>query len=256
MLLVRRIKLLFIVTLFGALSSGLSETQISMALFSKKQIFWPSLGQNQVSQDTAKFGILPIYLQQYGESQPCDSCHRLSEDGMEFFLSQALRNIFEVYLPKAKVDIIGPEAQLLISPALHTKTFLDSLKLPWEKWLEEGQEPLIYRPREFYASRPDKRKLDRIAGRLGLSHLWVVSQFKVQVKPLARNGHSGGLDWSWKGALYNVTEGRFEWAIFYTSQRIFMDLDEDLEKSMSEDLEKRFKSLPLDLKTYLALEPH
>ena len=91
---------------------------VRKAVFSDRQFFWPQLaGQGRPalpeapapavkarsgpkaaggtqSSGAARIAILPVTLKDYRESLPCDSCHRLSANGMEFFLENYLKEGF------------------------------------------------------------------------------------------------------------------------------------------------------------------
>jgi hypothetical protein len=245
-------------------AGSLAKTEICLAVFSQSQILWPGMkkppGSVRTTSTALKVGVLPVYMREYRESIACDSCHRLSENGMEFFLGNALRRILDSAYSGPEVELVGPHWSLLQSRKVDLKKIQDSLVLPWERWLDTGEgkecrEPLIYRPRDFMADQSDKRRLDEAAGALGFSHVFVVRAFRTQVFPKASNNHHGSLEWSWQGALYNAPEGRFEWAIGFSEKRKNMDLDEDLEPSLAKSLRKAFADLPASLEKLLKQEP-
>ena len=244
-----------ILVAFLFISQGsFSQTQLSLAIFSKRQIFWPAM-DSAWKADSARIGVLPVYLESYQESRPCDSCNRLSEDGMEFFLDNALRRILDTAFSGSEVQLVGPHWDLLKSRKVVLPALLDSLKLPWEQWLGDDLEPLIYRTREAMASLADKTRLDKAASALGFSHVFVVKVFKVSVFPMSRNTHFGSMDWEWKGALYNAREGRFEWALRFSQSLKAADLDKDLEPLLSGELIPALRDLPSKLSDLLRQEP-
>src|SRR6266849_4376106 len=126
--------------LFLSIGSVLGGTDAvwRWALFSRQQLLWPSLNP-AARPDSARVGVLPVYLEQYSESIPCDSCHRLSQDGMEFFFGNALTRILDMALPGQPVELVAPHWDLLRSRHVTFPQDLDSLKLPWGKWLPEGE---------------------------------------------------------------------------------------------------------------------
>ncbi len=239
--------------IFFSFSFLFSESKLCLALFSKRQSLWPAL-DSAARRDSARLGVLPVYLERYAESKPCDSCHRLSEDGMEFFLGNALLRIFTAAWPGREVELAAPHWELLRSRGVEFPRDLDSLNLPWDGWVG-GEEPLIYRPREFMAAKTDKSRLDKVAGALGFSHVFVVRGFRVEVGPKFRDAHTGSLRWSWRGALYNASEGRFEWAVDFSEDRSLMDLDDDLEPGLTKVLGDEIRKLPAELEALLGREP-
>ncbi len=235
-----------------------ADPHMCWALFSRQQLFWPSLDslqQSHAADSTIRVGVLPVYAAQYSESTPCDSCHRLSQDGMEFFLGNALTRTLAQMLPGHTVELVDPFSKLLNARKVAFPQILDSLELPWQKWLADCGDPLIYRPQEFMARPQDKARLERAAGALGLPYIFVVRDFTVAVSPKGRSTHFGGLRWSWKGALFNVRAGRFEWAVGFSEDRGLMDLDEDLEPGFAKAFDAAVQKIPVDLQTLLSREP-
>lgn len=174
---------------------------------------------------------------------------------MEFFLGNALTRIFAAALPGAAVELVAPEWALLRSRKVAFPQVLDSLNLPWEKWLPEDAETLLYRPRESMAAVASKQKLDKVAGALGMTHVLVVRGFRVDVGPKSSSNHVGSLNWKWSAALYNATQGRFEWAVTFSEQRTFMDLDDDLEPALTKTLSESMHQIPGALDALLKSEP-
>ncbi len=99
--------------------------QVDMAVFSDRQSFWPGLaGPSKAAtkaaskaQPAAKvnLAVLPVTLKEYKESLPCDSCHRLSANGMEFFLENWLKDRLHDRFPAWSVELIAPSQPLLAS---------------------------------------------------------------------------------------------------------------------------------------------
>src|SRR4051812_43257354 len=93
-----------------------SPISIHQAVFSNRQLFWPELAGKSKPAGRAKdkgpapvrIGVLPIRLRDYHESLPCDSCHRLSDNGMEFFLENYLKDRMQARFPKSQVELIAP----------------------------------------------------------------------------------------------------------------------------------------------------
>ena len=143
---------------FGSVFAQDFSYQIRKAIFSKRQFFWPgiqasekSLPLNLIAKSKAtsqpvRLGVLPINIRDYWESIPCDSCHRLSVNGMEFYLENYLKDKLGNRFPKAKIELIAPQFQLLENQKIDLLAYLDSLALPWAQWFPDSSEVLIYWP--------------------------------------------------------------------------------------------------------------
>lgn len=250
-------------------------TVIRKAVFSDRQLFWPGLeGKGRPAphrpaksprkasaparrpgSDTLRLAVLPIRLRDYSETLPCDSCHRLSANGMEFFLENYLRDRMEKRFPRLRVDLAAPS-----DPIVHNRVdlmaSLDSLDLPWGTWLADSGEAVVYRPRDRFTDAASRRRLDRLGGLLGADYLLLPARMRVRVKPIASTAHMGGLEWGFCLALWNVAEGRPEWALDYRESEAAMDLDESLEKRLDKALGAVWDGLPGELRAQWAAEPH
>jgi hypothetical protein len=276
--------LAFALVLIPALNAP-ADVKVRMAVFSDRQLFWPALagkghpagsltpagrksasspevkveasgkpmnaGQNEVT----RLAVLPIDLKDYSESQPCDSCHRLSANGMEFFFENYLRQRMETRFPGQHVDLVAP-TDPLVAKRLDLMAYLDSLRLPWEKWLSDPDEAVIYRPRDRFTDPAMRRRMDKLGGILGATHLLLPARMHMKVKPLASNLHAGGLEWGCFLVLWNVSEGRPEWAMQYEESESAVDLDESLEGRLDQALGGAFEKIPGELRDLWAAEPH
>jgi hypothetical protein len=202
-----------------------------------------------------RIGVLPVNLKDYSESIPCDSCHRLSANGMEFFLENYFKDRMQARFPAQGVDLIAPNAPLL-DKRLDLMAYLDSLELPWDKWLADSGQEVVYRPRDRFTKPAARQRLDRLGGLLGATHLLWPARVHVRVTPTASNGHSGGLDWGFDLVLWNVAAGSPEWALRYRERAPSMNLDESLEGRLDKALGTVWDGLPSELTSLWASEPH
>jgi hypothetical protein len=253
-----------------------ASVQIRKAVFSDQQLFWPELAgkgkppagkpsaptparANKVSPKAlgtpfVRLGVLPIRIRDYSESLPCDSCHRLSANGMEFFLENYLKDRMEARFPGNKVELIAPNLPL-VEKKLDLLAYLDSLQLPWDKWLADSGQEVVYRPRDRFTRAADRKRLDKLGGLLGMTHLLLPSRVQVHVTPKSSVTHSGGLAWTFSLVLWNVAEGSPEWALQYTEDDPSMDLDESLEGRLDTHLAPAWNGLPAELTALWGAEP-
>jgi hypothetical protein len=267
----------------GESSADAPSFQIRKVIFSDQQFFWPQLeslpslpglhdpGQNanpkHLTPDSnpPRLAVLPIRITNYRESIPCDSCHRLSANGMEFYLENYLKDKLAHRFPKAVVTLAAPHLSLLETQKLDLMGYLDSLELPWTKWFNEPKgefeaeaeaETFIYRPRDFMTSNQAKRRMDRIGGLLNQDYLLLPTQVAIEVKPVISNGHTGGLKLRFALVFWNVTKGAPEWAFKIFGETKFMDLDKSLDASLDKALGSAWDQLPGEFKAKVESEPH
>jgi hypothetical protein len=236
--------------LIYAIASPLSASvSVRKAVFSDRQLFWPSLAgksrpapsqgkpphgarpdpaKRSGSAETAppagkseaiRLAVLPIAIKDYSESLPCDSCHRLSANGMEFFLENYLRARMETRFPGQHVELVAPSDPLM-EKRMNLMGYLDSLRLPWAKWLPDSGEAVIFRPSDRYTDAGMRKRLDRLGGMLGATYLLIPARAHARVKPVASNTHTGGLEWGFSLVLWNVPAGstaRTTWPWTWTS---------------------------------------
>ena len=251
---------------------GLSQAQdftfqIRKAIFSDRQFFWPDLQapEKPSSGDraplpasglqSARLGVLPIRIRDYRETIPCDSCHRLSANGMEFYLENYLKDKLAGRFPKAKVELIAPHFQLIENQKLDLLAYLDSLSLPWGQWFPDSGETLVYRPRDRMVSPADRKRLDRLGGLLNQDYLLFPMKIDIHVTPFMSNGHTGGLAWEFGLVFWNVAKGRPEWAFLYAGKAAMMDLDKSLDTHLDKALGAAWDGLPSELNALWRSEP-
>jgi hypothetical protein len=263
-----------------AFSESGSVFTVRKAVFSDRQLFWPQLaGQGRpalaaalpasVSKDrsapkmqdgtepagAARIAVLPVTLKDFHESLPCDSCHRLSANGMEFFLENYLKDRLQARFPKAAVELISPN-QPLIETKLPLLAYLDSLDFPWSQWFPDSSELLVYRPRDRFMKPAARKRMDKLGGMLGASHLLLPCRMYVKSTPKSSITHEGGLDWGVSLVLWNVAAGGPEWAIQYSNRVKHMDLNEALDGRLDASLGAAWDRLPAELAALWAAEPH
>src|SRR5690606_7868082 len=161
-----------------------SHLKVSKAVFSDRQLFWPGLkgGEEARARAEARIGILPIRIKEFRESLPCDSCHRLSADGMEFFLENYLKDNLAARFPRFPVELVAPH-QPLLETKLDLLAYLDSLELPWDKWFGDSDQEVIYRPRDRFTQSGTRKRLDKLGGMLGATHLLLPANLRVRTTP-------------------------------------------------------------------------
>ncbi len=261
-----------------------AEVSVRKAVFSDRQLFWPSLAghgrpampppapdrravpvskpKGEAPGKAAKPGqsepmrlaVLPIDVKDYSETVPCDSCHRLSANGMEFYLENYLLQRMEARFPGQHVELVAP-SDPLVAKRIDLMPYLDSLRLPWDKWLPDPGEAVIYRPRDRFTDPAMRRRMDKLGGILGATHLLLPARVHVKVKPLGSNFHTGGLDWGCFLLLWNVAEARPEWVLDYEESESTVDLDESMDARLDKALGAVFEKIPSELQELWAAEP-
>lgn len=250
--------------------------QVRLAIFSDQQFFWPGLTALQKTHPSsenasklslqendsvskvfsAKLGVLPLEIKSYQESIPCDSCHRLSANGMEFYLENYLKDKLSNRFPKSQVDLVAPHFELLKKGKLDLMAILDSLTLPWSQWFPDSNENLIYRPRDRMLSSDIRKCLDQLGGRLNQDYLLLPTHVDIAITPLFSNTHTGGFSWTFGLVFWNVRQGRVEWALLYNGKARMMDLDQSLDAHLDKALGAAWDGLPAALNRLLSQEPH
>ncbi len=258
-------------TLHFALLTAGAEVSVRKAVFTDHQLFWPTLeGKGKPASPAkakgkavkpdpkalpARIAVLPVSIKDYSETVVCDSCHRLSANGMEFFLENWLKDRMAARFPAQGVELIAPQAHLL-EKRVDLMAYLDSLQLPWDKWLADSGQEVIYRPRDRYTSAAARQRLDKLGGMLGVTHLLLPARVRVHVAPMASNTHTGGLEWGFDLALWNVAAGRPEWAFQFRESDMAMDLDQALDARLDKALGGAWDGMPAELTALWASEPH
>jgi hypothetical protein len=263
-----------------AFSQSASVFTIRKAVFSDRQLFWPQLaGQGRPAlpaepsvptapktrtgqqakggaepSGAARIAILPITLKDFHESLPCDSCHRLSANGMEFFLENYLKDRVQARFQNSAVELVQP-SQPLIETRLPLMAYLDSLDFPWSQWFPDSSESLIYRPRDRFVKPATRKRMDKLGGMLGASHLLLPCRMYVRSTPKSSITHEGGLDWGFSLVFWNVAAGSPEWAMRFSDVEGNMNLDDALDGRLDKALGGAWDGLPAELGALWTAEP-
>ncbi len=231
--------------------------RVNLALFSEDQFFWPEIkaGLKPDLQEGIKIGVLPLLIKDYAESIPCDSCHRLSANGMEFYLENYFKDKLAGRFPKAKIELLAPHLALIENRKMNLMRALDSLVLPWEKWFPDSSEELIYRPKDKMTSLENRKRLDQIGGLLDQNYLLIPQRVHIFVKPILSNAHTGGFIWSFALVFWNVQKAQPEWAVEYSGEAQLMDLDKSLNNHLDKALGSAWDGLPKAFQALKEAEP-
>lgn len=246
-----------------------SVFHVNAAVFSSEQAFWPSLASSAKSSPTSgpaaaddalRIAILPLRIPEkdWQERIPCDSCHRLSANAMEFFLENYLAERLRKRFPADKgheVDLMAPHANLLKARKVNLLDFQDSLRFPFDRWFDGYGQNLIYRDRDRMCPTATVERMDRLGGWLGATHLLYPAKVWVKVDPKARDQHVGHLEWGFHLVFWNVSRGRAEWAMTFHEEARDMDLDASLESHLDRGLMAAWDRMPGDLMTLWRAEP-
>jgi hypothetical protein len=255
-----------------------SSLRVQKAVFSDRQLFWPALeGKGRPAlkpskpakaagagakskaaksggESVPRIAVLPIELKDYRESLPCDSCHRLSANGMEFFLENYLKDRMTARFPKYDVELIAP-SQPLLETKLNLLAYLDSLDFPWERWFPDSAEEIVYRPHDRFTSEGVRKRMDKLGGMLGASHLLLPCKMRVSATPKSSITHEGGLDWEFRLVFWNVAAGGPEWALRFSDRETGMNLDDALDGRLDKALGAAWDGLPGELSALWNAEP-
>ena len=291
-----------------ALALGEVRQSVRFAVFSAEQTFWPGLEapdrspkvNPKPSTATVKPGIgrldsgpkveavgkdvgprvapniaphiavLPIGIKEadWKERIPCDSCHRLSPNGLEFFLENYLAQRLSARFREQRpgiirapdksgptVELAAPHLPLLKTAGVELLDYQDSLALPWERWFDGYVQDLIYRPKDFMTPAAARKRLDRLGGLLGATHLLLPAKVWMKVDPRSRTSHEGSMEWGFHLLFWNVTAGRPEWALAYTEAARNVDLDAPLDDRLDKSLVAAWDRMPQALSDLWQTEP-
>lgn len=273
-------RFLLVTLLWATLALGQESFQVHSAVFSSEQTFWPGLPP-QAAPAARKAGaskskpakaeahragkgtplslaVLPIRIAEkdWQESIPCDSCHRLSANGMEFFLENYLAERLRKRFPKQTVELIAPHSPFLVSAKINLLAYQDSLAMPWDKWFDGYTQSLIYRPRDRMTPASTVRRMDRLGGLLGATHLLLPAKVWVKLEPKSSHTHSGNMEWGFHLVFWNVGQGRAEWAMALSEKVHNTDLDAALDGRLDKALLAAWDSMPAELAALWKTEPH
>jgi len=226
------------------------KVTIFSSIFSDNQTFW----NTNNTDSNFSIGILPVNTIHYKESIPCDSCHRLSPDGVHFSMENFFLQMVKL-LSRGEPKLIIPENDLVKGLNIGLLGTLDSLNFPLDKWFDNFEFPIIYRDSDPFTSTAIKKHLNRTGGALGHTHLLIPYQLDFKIFPSKRNDHFGDINYKFYLIFWNVKLAYPEWVISYEYMAKNQDLDAPLEKSLEENLTVYLKNLPEKVKKHRAEEP-
>lgn len=247
----------------GASAQELVDAQVHRAVFTAEQTFWPGLAEagKKTTGKVAEplhIAVLPIRIKEsdWKERIPCDSCHRLSANGMEFFLENYFAERLRARFPGQTVELVAPHLPLLEGRKLRLMDYQDSLDFPWARWFDGYEQSLIYRTRDRFTSKATAQRMDRLGGLLGATHLLLPAKVWVKIDPRARDQHHGSLEWGFHLVFWNVAKGRAEWAMAFSETGRNLDLDKSLEPHLDRTLVAAWDRMPTDLAALWKAEPY
>ncbi|MBF0431762.1 MAG: hypothetical protein HQK83_10815 [Fibrobacteria bacterium] len=234
-------------------SFAADKVEIHTVVFSDSQHFWSTDSISALS-----VGIPPVIASNYSESIPCDSCHWLSANGIQFRMENYLRSLIKNNMKYATTELIVPHGDLekgnKVSP-LKIMTLLDTLPLPYDKWFDSYTSPVIYRPGDRYTPKQLKQILNTLGGPLGHTHLLFVHKLSVKVFPKRSNIHQGKLHIGFYLIFWNVGLSYPEWIVSFRLETAKTDLDAPLEGLLDKHLANYLQKIPKQLKNLNAREP-
>jgi len=200
--------------LFGTLLY--SKPMIHTSVFGEVQGFWQKPSQTDSLQPN--ISVLPVYILEYQESKPCDSCHWLSQNGLEFVMDNYLLKLATSLSAHSSVKLIHPEEQFVQANHLDLEPLLNRSKWPWFKVFYHFKEDFLFRKKDSFTPKQTKIALDQIGGKLGARYLLFSKDFKMKVYPLSSNGHTGKLQFQFYLVFWNVELSYPEWIVFFKTK--------------------------------------
>lgn len=241
------------------------DADVRLAIFSKEQFFWPTLSRTKSSTksaqiDSQKIGVLPLQISNYSETISCDSCHRLSANGMEFYFENYLKDKLANRFKNTTVELIAPHFYLVENQKINLMNYLGSLQYPWQEWFGTDGDSLenpsvIFREKDRWLSPVVKKKIDTLGGLLNYEYLLIPTAIEIHVAPIMSNVHTGYLQWKFALVFWNVRQGRPEWALKYSGKSGLVDLDQSLDSHLDKALGAAWDGLPRQLKQIWTAEP-
>ncbi len=261
----RKISLIILGLGWGAYTeSRAADVSIHTVIFGDKQLLVtgiPVAKARPVSAQAEQFqiAVMPFHMKSYSETIPCDSCHRLSPNGFEFFLENYLVNMVDTLFSGSalvpKATLIAPHHEALETQEFELMPFLDGLQLPFQEWFAGYAQPWHYLPEGGKVPDSAAAKLRALGALLGASHLMLPMQVEAHVKPKSRNRHVGNLSYSFHLVLWNVVSGRPEWVVRYKEEMRGVDLDKSLEPRLNRNLRSHLQILPQKIASRRTVPP-
>jgi len=241
--------------LLGFLTAvSFSNPVIRASIFGEVQHFWKE-SKKKGGENRKKITVLPVYIMDYWESIPCDSCHWLSPNGLEFVLENYLLRLAESESAHYNSELIHPENEFVKLGNFNLEAIVNQSQLPWDKIFYGFTEKLIIRNNDSFTSTKVKKGLNRLGGKLGGSHILMIQDFKIKVYPRASNRHVGKLAFQFYLLFWNVQLAYPEWVIFFKTKTGTTDLDITLDKYLLTNLTPYIQSLPEMITVHKQKEP-
>ena len=250
-------QVLLAVLLLSGIKPARSTVKVNIAVFSEQQAFWT----RENSSDTARsvkdlsIGILPLNAGDYSERIPCDSCHWLSPNGIQFAVENYLREAAAAISPAGRVELVAPQDEMVAGHKIDLINTGKGIEFPFEKWFDGYHDALIYRVRDRFTPGSVKEKLNKLGGTLGFSHLLVPSGFHMRVDPVRSNAHRGKMDYRFYLVFWNVALACPEWVLYYSEKTKKGNLDAQLKQYFDRSLLPALKDIPKKVRELRAREP-
>ena len=98
--------------------------------------------------------------------------------------------------------------------------------------------------------------MDGLGGLLGATHLLFPCKVWLRMVTKASNLHTGHLEWGLHLLLWNVAEGRPEWAMVFSEKARNVDLDAPLDPRLDRAVVAAWDRMPAALTALWKAEPY
>ncbi len=260
------------------LFAQVGKVEIKFSLFGKEQLMWPrisgdstgrgavfapvsgvgsevsassSKAKDSLSAPQFRIGIVPVWVRDYKESRPCDSCHRLSANGMEFFLENWFRQRLDSLFPAAETELLAPHLDPLVKQGIDLESEVDKMNFPIESWSGRKHPGFIYHADERWLDASTRSRLIRLGKAMEMDYLMIPAQVRVRVKPKSRNLHVGDLAYSFIVVFWDVRGEKAQWAMTYHETLKGFDLDKSLAPNLEQAMVGYWARVPALLRSTL-----
>ncbi len=249
---------IFLLALAPALfSQNFSQSSFQSATFGPSREFWPlsKASSKDSSLNNPKVAVLPLSLTKLEESKPCDSCHWISKNGVEFVLENSLVELCREMESPERCEWVPPHHDLIKGGKIKLLEKLNQLNIPWERYFSDYGYPLIHREKDKLTSAKTKDKLSKLAGTLNAQFILLGQKLEMKVSPISSNSHTGNYQFQFYLMLWEVLESRPLWALKTNIESNSTDLDKPFGNILRQEIIAQLKSLPAQLHAYLKAEP-
>jgi hypothetical protein len=243
--------------LLSGIKPAKSTVELNIAVFSEQQAFWTKENSSgtALSAKDLSIGIFPLAAADYSERIPCDSCHWLSPNGVQFAVENYLREAAAVISAAGSVELVAPKDEMVAGYKIDLVNAVKSIEFPFEKWFDGYHDRLIYRARDSFTPGTVKEKLNKLGGTLGFSHLLIPCGFRMRVDPVRSNNHRGKMDYQFYLVFWNVSLAFPEWVLYYREKTKKGNLDAQLKQYFDRSLLPALKDVPQRVRELRAQEP-